>query len=54
MGEGVDSLMQYGLQGLARAFGQAFPSDEQLGPPAGRRQIQRGALASSVGRPSTQ
>jgi hypothetical protein len=31
MGQGVDSLMQHGLQGLARAFGQAFAGDEQLG-----------------------
>jgi hypothetical protein len=45
MGEGVDGLVQHGLRGLAGAFGQALAGDEQLGPPAGRRQIQSGALA---------
>jgi hypothetical protein len=41
----VDGLVQHGLQGLAGAFGQAFPGDEQLRLAAGRRQVQRGALA---------
>src|SRR4029450_6301089 len=35
MGEGVDGLVQHGLQGLAGTFGQALAGDEQLGPPAG-------------------
>jgi hypothetical protein len=36
MSQGVEGLMEHGLQGLAGAFGQALAGDEQLGPPAGR------------------
>ena len=45
MGEGVDGLVEHGLQGLAGAFGQAFAGDEQLGLAAGRRPVEGGALA---------
>src|SRR5215216_230233 len=44
-GEGVDGLMEHGLQGLAGAFGQALAGDEQLGLARGRRQVEGGALA---------
>jgi hypothetical protein len=54
MGQGVDGLMQHGLQGLAGAFGQALAGHEQLGLASGRRQVQGGALACFGGRPSTQ
>ena len=46
---GVDGLVRHGLQGLAGAFGQAFPGDEQLGPPAGRRPVEGGAVAGFGG-----
>jgi hypothetical protein len=45
VGEGVDGLVEHGLQGLAGAFGQAFAGDEQLGLAAGRRPVEGGALA---------
>jgi hypothetical protein len=45
MGQGMDGLMQHGLQGLAGPFGQALAGDKQLGLAAGRRQVQGGALA---------
>jgi hypothetical protein len=44
-GEGVDGLVQYGLQGLARAFGQAFAGDEQFRPPVGRGEVEGRVLA---------
>ena len=31
VGQGVDGLMEHGLQGLAGAFGQGFAGDEQFG-----------------------
>ena len=49
MGEGVDGLVQHGLEGLAGAFGQALAGDEQLGLAAGRRQVKGGALALFAG-----
>jgi hypothetical protein len=42
--QGVDGLVQHGLQGLAGAFGQALAGDEQLRLAPGRREIERGAL----------
>jgi hypothetical protein len=45
MGQGVDGLMEHGLQGLARALGQALAGDEQLGPAAGPQEIEGGAVA---------
>ena len=47
-GEGVDGLVQYGLQGLARAFGQAFAGDEQFRPPVGIGLVRSGALEASM------
>ena len=45
MGQGVDGLMEHGLQGLAGPFSQALAGDEQFRLAAGRRQVQGGALA---------
>ncbi len=41
----MDGLVQYGLQGLARAFGQAFAGDEQFRPPVGRGEVEGRVLA---------
>jgi hypothetical protein len=45
MSQGVDGLMEHGLQDLAGPFGQALAGDEQLRLAPGRRQVQGGALA---------
>jgi hypothetical protein len=45
MGEGVDGLVEHGLQGLVGAFGQALAGDEQLRLAPGRRRVEGGALA---------
>ena len=45
VGQGVDGLMEHGLQGLAGAFGQALAGHKQLRLASGRRQVEGAVLA---------